>query len=119
MMIKMMIKYVLFSGILLLAACSSAPKIETAPPVEIRTVQVPRPAPIVPPVDQLKLRNVEWIVITPENVEEKFAQMQKGEAVLFAVTAEGYENIALNLSDIRALIAQQQRIIAIYKSQFE
>lgn len=115
----MMIKFVLFSGILLLAACSSAPEIETVPPVEIRTVEVPRPAPIVPNTDQLRLRNVQWIIITPENIEEKFAQIQSGEAVLFAVTAEGYENIALNLSDIRTLIAQQQRIIAIYRSQFE
>jgi hypothetical protein len=114
-----MIKYLFLSGMLILAACSSSQEIETVPPVEIRTVEVPRPAPIVPDVDQLRLRNVQWIVLTPENIEEKFAQIQRGEAVLFAVTVEGYENIALNLSDIRALIAQQQRIIAVYKSQFE
>jgi hypothetical protein len=113
-----MIKYLLLSVILILAACSSPQEIETVAPVEIRTVQVPRPAPIVPEVDQLRLRNVQWIIVTPENIEEKFAQIRNGEAVLFAVTAEGYENIALNLSDVRALIAQQQRIIAIYKSQF-
>jgi len=113
-----MTKYLLISALVFLAACSSSQEIETAAPVEVRTVQVPRPAPIVPEVDQLRLRNVQWIIITPENIEEKFAQIQSGEIVLFAVTAEGYENIALNLSDVRALIAQQQRIIAIYKSQF-
>jgi len=113
-----MIKYLLLSALIILAACSSPQEIETVAPVEVRTVQIPRPAPIVPEVDQLRLRNVQWIIITPENIEEKFEQIQNGEIVLFAVTAEGYENIALNLSDVRALIAQQQRIIAIYRSQF-
>jgi hypothetical protein len=116
--VETMIKYLLLSALIILAACSSPQEIETVAPVEVRTVQIPRPAPIVPEVDQLRLRNVQWIIITPENIEEKFEQIQNGEIVLFAVTAEGYENIALNLSDVRALIAQQQRIIAIYRSQF-
>jgi hypothetical protein len=101
----------------LLSACST-PNIETVAPVEIRTIQIKKPAPIVPAVDQLNLRKINWIIITPDNVDEKFAQIQKGELVLFALTTEGYENIALNLSDVRALIEQQNKIIAIYKAQF-
>lgn len=103
---------------LVISACGTPEKIEEVKPVEVRTVEVPRPAPIVPSVDQLNLRNVDWIIITPENIDESFAKIQTGEIVLFAVTAAGYENIALNLSDIRAMIEQQKRIIAIYKSQF-
>lgn len=103
--------------ITLLSACSSTPPVQPVTPVEIRTVQVPRPAPIVPRVDQLDLRTVNWIIITPENIDEVFNNMT-GEKVLFAVTANGYENIALNISDIRAMIQQQQRIIAIYERQF-
>jgi hypothetical protein len=116
--VKTMIKYLILSSILFLVACGT-PEIEQVKPVEVRTIQIPRPAPIVPEVDQLKLRAVNWIIITPSNIEESFAKIQKGELVLFAVTTDGYENIALNLSDIRALIAQQQKIIAIYKSQFK
>ena len=113
-------KYVLIlSALLILAACGSAEKIEEVRPIEIRTIEVKRPPPIVPSVDQLKLRPVNWIVITPDNVEEAFGKIQEGDLVLFAVTANGYENIALNLSDIRAMIEQQKRIIAIYKSQYE
>lgn len=112
-------KYVLIlSALLILAACGSTEKIEEVRPIEIRTIEVKRPAPIVPSVDQLKLRPVNWIVITPDNVEEAFGKIQEGDLVLFAVTANGYENIALNLSDIRAMIEQQKKIIAIYKSQF-
>ena len=110
-------KYLAVLFVITLAACSS-PKFEEVRPVEVRTIEVQRPAPIVPTVDQLRLRSVEWIIITPENADEKFAQIQNGEAVLFALTADGYENIALNLSDIRAMLEQQKRVIAIYESQF-
>jgi hypothetical protein len=110
-------KYLLLTAALVLAACSSIPEVEPAPIVEVRTVQVPRPAPIVPPVDQLTLRPVTWIIVTPENVDEVFANL-RGEKALFAVTADGYEALALNLSDVRALVQQQQRIIAIYRQSF-
>ena len=111
-------KYLLLSSGLFLTACGST-TIEEVKPVEVRTIEIPRPAPIVPEVDQLKLRDVNWVIITPENVDQKFTEIKSGELVLFAVTAEGYENISLNLSDIRAMIDQQKKIIAIYKSQFK
>lgn len=113
-----MMKYLLLSSGLFLTACGST-TIEEVKPVEVRTIEIPRPAPIVPEVDQLRLRDVNWIIITPENVDESFAKIQTGEIVLFGVTAEGYENLALNISDIRAMIEQQKKIIAIYKSQFK
>jgi len=101
----------------------AAPVPEIPPPVtqvEVRTVQVRPPAPIVPNVDPLRLRDVNWIVVTPSNVEQVFerVQAQEGNAALFAVTSSGYQALALNLSDIRALVEQQQRIIAIYRSNF-
>jgi expansin (peptidoglycan-binding protein) len=86
--------------------------------VEVQTIEIPRPAPIVPEVDQLDLRPVQWVVITPENVDEKFNEIKDGEYVFFALTREGYENLALNISDIRANIEQHKRVIAIYKQQF-
>lgn len=89
----------------------------TPAPVEVRTVQVPRPAPIVPEIDQLRLRDVNWVIITPENAETTLASLS-GDAVLFAITADGYEDLALNLSDVRAMIQQQQRVIAIYESSY-
>jgi len=105
------------TSLFFLSACSQSPEVEKVPVVETRTVQVPSPAPIVPEVDQLNLRNVSWKVITPDNVDAVFASMT-GDAVLFAVTSDGYEAIALNLSDVRAMIQQQQRIIAIYQQSF-
>jgi hypothetical protein len=113
-------KYLLLAGLIFtLAACAKPqPEPEIATQVEVRTVQVRPPAPIIPSVDQVRMRPVNWIILTPENVEEKFAQIRNGELVLFAVTTAGYENIAMNLSDIRALLEQQKRIIAIYESSY-
>jgi len=85
----------------------------------VRTIEIQKPAPVVPTVDQLRLRKVEWVIITPENAEQKFKEIKTGEAVFFALTTDGYENIALNLSDVRALIDQQKKIIAIYESQYK
>lgn len=105
-----------FMMILSLAACSSTP---LTPPAKIitETEYVTPPKPIVPPVDTLDLRDVEFIIITPDNIEEVFAN-QKDKA-LFALNAKGYEDIALNLNDVRALIQQQKAIIAIYEKQWE
>lgn len=87
--------------------------------VVVKSQPVKTPKPIVPGVDQLKMRPVNWIVITPENVDEKFAQMQGGELVLFALTTDGYEAIAQNLSDVRANIDQYKAIIAVYERSFD
>lgn len=105
------------TSIFLLSACGSAPLVEPVKPVEVRTVQIPRPAPVVPAVDQLQLRDVKWAVITPENIDNIFASLS-GEKVLFAVTSDNYESLALNISDIRAMIQQHQRIIAIYQNSY-
>jgi hypothetical protein len=117
--VETMIKYVLLTSIVFLAACGSSTKIEPVKPVEVRTIEVQKPAPVVPAVDQLRLREVKWVIITPENAEEKFKEIKTGEVVYFALTTDGYENIALNLSDVRALIDQQKKIIAIYESQYK
>lgn len=103
------------TSLFLLSACSQP--IEQVAAVQVRTIETPRPSPIVPTADQLQLRDVKWTIITPENIDDVFGSLS-GEAVLFAVTASGYEAIALNLSDVRTLIQQQNQIIAIYKKSY-
>ena len=105
-------------SLLLLSGCSTTPKVEPVTSVEVKTVEIARPAPIVPSVDQLSLRDVNWIILNPENIDEKFAEIKNGDLVFFALTKDGYENLSLNLSDVRMNIEQYKRIIAIYKAQF-
>ncbi len=89
----------------------------TKPEPEIQTVYINTPvvAPTVPRVDVLTLRPVDWIVITPENVTEQLAKNN----TLFALNTQSYENLALNISDIRANIDQYRAIITIYEESYE
>lgn len=100
-----------------LAACSSTP---VAPPAKIitETEYVTPPKPIVPSPDALQLRDIEFIVITPENIDEIWPTI-KDDQVLVAVTTDGYEKISQNLSDLRAYIAQQKEIILLYEGVWE
>ena len=105
-------------SVLTLSACTSSQKIEPTQSVQIKKIEISKPAPIVPEVDQLNLKSVNWVIITPENVDEQFSDIKNGEVVLFALTREGYENLSSNLADIRLNIAQYKQVIAIYKKQF-
>lgn len=74
-----------------------------------------------PKSDKLNTRDVEWTVITPENFQEVVSKLSaKGKPVVFfALTDEGYEALALNLSDLRAFIQQQQAIIVAYEGYYK
>ena len=74
-----------------------------------------------PPADELYLRPVEWMIITEANMEEKLGRMRElGQPIaLFALTGEGYENLGLNFSDIRALVQQQKQIIIAYENYYK
>ena len=54
-------------------------------------------------------------------MEEKLAQLTAGGAPLgiFVLTAQGYENLGLNFSDIRAMVQQQQQIILAYENYYK
>ena len=66
------------------------------------------------------MRGVEWIVLNEDNVDAVIEKVQKeGKAfALYALTGEGYGNLGLNFSDIRALVQQQQAIIAAYEGYY-
>ena len=73
-----------------------------------------------PQVRELDLDQIEWFVVTPENIEEVFAELadQRKDVVLFALTDDGYKAMSLNFAQIRELLAQQQAIIEAYKEYY-
>jgi hypothetical protein len=105
-----------FTILISLAACSTKPQqIEvSAKPIEKPTLQLP-------PVDELNMRKVEWIVINEANVDVVIEKLKtEGQAfALYALTGDGYGNLGLNFSDIRAMVQQQQAIIAAYEGYYE
>lgn len=103
------------AALLVLSACS--PKVE---PIKITTTPAKMPALAVPSADQIVTRPVEWIIITENNYEEVFQKLraENKDVVLFGITAEGYQNLSLNINDIRTHIEQKNAIIVAYKKYY-
>jgi hypothetical protein len=69
----------------------------------------------------LRLRPVDWIVVTPQNWEGVFRQMQAKDQnlVLFGLTSEGYQALSVTIAELRNLINTQRIIIQQYKDYYE
>jgi len=93
------------------------------PPREIAVSAKPveKPQLNLPPVDKLNMRPVDWVIITEENLEQKLTELRgTGQPIaIFGLSGEGYENLGLNFSDIRAMVQQQQAIILAYESYYK
>ena len=105
-----------FTMIIGLAACSTKPQ-----QIEVSAKPIDKPELVLPPVDELNMKKVEWIVINEDNVDAVMEKLQsEGKAfALYALTGEGYGNLGLNFSSIRALVQQQQAIIAAYEGYYQ
>jgi len=103
--------------IISLAACSTNKPV----PIEVSAKPIEKPTLVLPPVDELNMKKVEWIVINEDNVDAVMEKLQsEGKAfALYALTGEGYGNLGLNFSSIRALVQQQQAIIAAYEGYYQ
>jgi len=102
--------------IISLAACSTKPQ-----QIQVTSTPIEKPTLVLPPVDELNMRNVKWVVINEQNVDEVIKQLKtkEGAFAVYALTGEGYGNLGLNFSDIRAMIQQQQAIIAAYEGYYQ
>lgn len=69
----------------------------------------------------LAMRDVQWVVITPENADEIWAMLDQSntDMVLFGLTDEGYESLAINIANIRNAMNEQRIIILKYKEYYE
>lgn len=120
-MAKLSTKNVLGFGLALMLLSSCGLVTPQVRPIEITTAPTEKPVLTLPTVDQLTLRDVDWKIITRENYAEVFAQIESSgrPIALFALTDEGYSNLGLNISDIRAMVQQQQAIIVAYENYYK
>jgi len=107
-----------FGLVILLSSCSS---LQQVLPVEVSTRPVEKPELTLPRVDELRMREVSWIVINQDNVDQVFEDLKNKNIPVgvYALTGEQYENLGLNFSDIRALVQQQQAIIIAYEKYYK
>jgi len=90
-------------------------------PVEIQKKAVERTPLNLADPQPLKPAAPQWRVITPENQAQVFAELKSKniDQVLFALTDDGYEELAVDIAQIRTLIAQQRDIIVKYREYYE
>lgn len=89
--------------------------------VQIQTKQVERtPLNLAEPAP-LKARDFRFIIITRDNAEMMFDELEKqgADPVVFALTDDGYTQLSLTIAEIRILLASQKSIIAKYKEYYE
>lgn len=89
--------------------------------VSYKSEPIEKPALVLPDVTVLELRDADWEIITPEELNDIFDKLKKdGEpVVIYALTTEGYSQLSLNIADILKLVSQQKAIIEAYKEYYE
>ena len=99
-----------------LVACSTTPQ-----QIQVTSKPIEKPELVLPLVDEVNMRRIEWIVVNEDNIDEVRERLRtEGKAFAFySLTGEMYGNLGLNFSDIRALVQQQQQIILAYENYYK
>lgn len=100
-----------------LAGCSLTPK--KGVPIVVTTVD--RQDLVLPPIKPFTALEVEWIIITADNVQDEFYKLEKKnvDGAIFGLTDTGYENLSKNIASLRKLIQQQQAVITAYEDYYK
>jgi hypothetical protein len=103
---------------LLISGCSEAPKTEA---VTIQTRPTEFFPPIVPSVDDLRLRQYQWVVVTEQNYAGVLMMLKDSgqDPVLYALSPDGYTSMMMNQSDVMKIVRQQQEVIAVYRNSYK
>ena len=104
--------FVILSVLLVASACSTTPKTIIQTKIITKTIPaIERPRPVV-------MNDVKFYVVTEDTLDDFIAEFKKanaGELVFVATNVKGYENISLNLADIKRYLKQQNEIIVYYE----
>lgn len=96
--------------LLFLSACTNDMNI-SARPIQIDIGRTADPSPV-------QILPVNFRVVTTDNLESFLSELrteQGGTPVFIAITSRDYENLLINLADLRRYIEQQQAVIVYYR----
>ena len=87
------------------------------PIVVTKTEYLYREVPIQSRPKPVTLYDIEFYAVTSENIDEFLERFEKdnGDIVFFAISVPDYENIALNMGELRRFIESQTAIIVYYE----
>ena len=99
----------------LISSCSSVKQLEVFK-TEVPRAKLDLPDPETPIVTEL-----DWIIITSDNAEEVFAKLKEKniDPVLFGLTDDDYETLAVNFAQIRAYMIKQKITLDQYREYYE
>ena len=117
-------KLISFSALLavlvVVSACSrlSPVKEVVTVPTVVETPEIDAPTiRIVPRPDPIEMRNADIVVVTEANLQEVIERIktEQGDFVLYAMTAQSFEALALSFEQIKKFIEEQNAIILYYE----
>ena len=85
--------------------------------VVLKTDYVVKEIPLQPRPKPLNLHRVRFHAVTPENLNEFLVEYEKinGDVVFFAISVPDYENLSLNVAEMKRFINQQKSLIIYYE----
>lgn len=115
----------LLASSLALTGCGFMPKLPSfggdVKPVEITTKAADKTPLALPDPDPINTSTITWYIITPENYQEVFKKLadEGHDVVLFGMTDDGYQELAVLIADVRNHINQQREILRRYREYYE
>lgn len=99
------------SALLILSNCANKPEIITQPEY------IEKDIPVISRPDPINLLDMNFIVVTENNIDSIIKDLKStGEFVLIAMTVDDYENLSLNIAELRRYIEQQKAVIIYYET---
>ena len=114
-------KLLLLTVLLLVSGCSilgSGRNVPDVKPVEVVTVVKKAPMYHPPLPNNIESVPVEWTVLNPELMQAYLDDLNEGNAptnVWYALTTKGYENLSINMAEVKRYLRQVISIVKYYK----
>ena len=106
---------ILLISLTAISGCSSVKELE------IFTKEIERTPLNLNAPQALEMEELDWIIITEENYKQVFDDLKKKnkDVVLFGLTDDGYETLAVNFAQVRKYIILNKSILQKYKDYYE
>jgi hypothetical protein len=112
---KSLALFLLLPILILSSGCSLWPNLKE---IKVQTVEVKRTIPLQNSPRPVDMNDMHFWVVTEQNYEEfktKFSK-KNTEFLFYSISVRDYENLALNMAEIKRYIEQQKEIIIYYEN---
>lgn len=112
---KSLALFLLLPILILSSGCSLWPNLKE---IKVQTVEVKRTIPLQNSPRPVDMNDMHFWVVTEQNYEEfktKFSK-KNGDFLFYSISVRDYENLALNMAEIKRYIEQQKEIIIYYEN---